>query len=196
MVLVPGGQFVAASGWGTSNLLDSKTLELVRELPLASGWLAVTPEGKSALGPYRATIREVPLDGSRPKTLATVNERIESAILAPGGKELVCLTDKSIETWRIAARARRVRQFPVTGATALTMSPDGKYIATLAYRRRSLDVRKALDGERVASFTTLGAPTACAFSADGRTIIVGEETGRVHVLGLVTRIADQRVIPS
>ena len=187
MVPVPGGQFVAAAGWGMSNLLDLKTLQPVRELPLASTWLAVTPDGKYALGPYRDTIRAVPLDGSRPRTLATVNSRIESASLAPGGKELVCVTDESVETWRIDGRAQRVRQFPIAGASKIEISPDGKYLATASYRDRTVDVWSALDGEKVASFTTLGSPTAHTFSADSRTIIVGEETGRVHLLRIVTR---------
>ena len=66
----------------------------------------------------------------------------------------------------------------------MAITPDGCR-AVSASEDSTLRVWDLESGEEIATFTGESAILSCAFARDGRTIIAGEESGRVHFLRLI-----------
>ena len=67
--------------------------------------------------------------------------------------------------------------------TAVAVTPDGRR-AVSASRDRTLKLWDLSHGKVVATFTADAKLLACAVGPDGRVIIAGDESGRVHFLSL------------
>ncbi|HJH31809.1 MAG TPA: hypothetical protein C5S50_06455 [Methanosarcinaceae archaeon] len=70
------------------------------------------------------------------------------------------------------------------GVNAVAVTPDGKH-AISGSDDNTLRVWDIASGEIIASFSGDGFLHACAISPDGRTIVAGEASGRVHFLRLM-----------
>lgn len=66
---------------------------------------------------------------------------------------------------------------------AIALSPDGQAIVS-ASDNNMLKIWDLVSGSLISSFTGDSSMLSCAFSSDGRTIVAGEASGRVHFLRL------------
>jgi WD40 repeat protein len=67
---------------------------------------------------------------------------------------------------------------------SLALSPDGRSLVS-ASADWTLKIWNLLTGHCLATFTGEGPLKSCVCVPDGRTVIVGEESGRIHFLRLV-----------
>jgi WD40 repeat protein len=113
------------------------------------------------------------------------SDEVTAVIITPDSKKLISgSTDKTIKVWNLETG---IELFTLKnhndGITTLAVSPDSKYLFS-----GSLDnTFKVWDLESqkvIASFATDNELRACAVAPDGRTIVAGEASGRLHFLQL------------
>jgi WD40 repeat protein len=68
--------------------------------------------------------------------------------------------------------------------TAVVVTPDGRH-AVSGSADHTLRVWDLESGKEIAAFTGVSDLSSCAIASDGRTIIAGESSGRLHFLRLV-----------
>jgi len=106
-------------------------------------------------------------------------------VLLPDGESLVCFSlEGDTDVWDIASRRRKPRLTLPGAAVAGAVTADGRYLFT-ASRGSELTWSDLADGTPQARFDGIGPLADCAASPDGRTVVAGEDTGRVHLLRLV-----------
>jgi WD40 repeat protein len=68
--------------------------------------------------------------------------------------------------------------------SAMAVTLDGRH-AISALEDKTLRLWDLESGEQIATFTGEDDTGSCAIASDGRTIVAGDEIGRVHILRLV-----------
>jgi WD40 repeat protein len=118
------------------------------------------------------------LDGHRHEVIAVV-------ITPDGHRALSASYDRTLRVWDLAS-GQTVRTFEdctwMKGDVALTI--DGGR-AVSAPTGSTLCVWDLESEREIAAFTAESLIECCAVVADGRTIVAGDESGRVHFLRLV-----------
>ena len=66
----------------------------------------------------------------------------------------------------------------------MAMMPDGRRAVSGYWNHKTLKLWDLKSGQILASFTGESGMLACAVSLDGRTIVAGDTSGRVHFLRL------------
>ncbi|UBU11799.1 protein kinase domain-containing protein [Nonomuraea gerenzanensis] len=174
------GHIAAFSGNGrvaakeVGNAIELTDTEQRRKLGriAAAGDLAFDAGGRLlAVAGDPVTVWEV--SGGRQVATIEAGGDVPAVALSPDGGTLATARGRTLETWDVRT-ARRIKAYEGAGDLALAFSPDG---TTLAAGPNLLD----LPTGRITplDLTDAAAPTALAFSSDGRRLAIALEGGRV-----------------
>ena len=191
VAVTPDGKLaVSGSADNTLKVWDLSSGELTRTLEghaEAVDALAITPDGKLVVSAsYDKTLKLWDL-GSE-KAACTLEGRT-------GGVNAVAITSdgrlaiSASNDWTLRIRDLSSRE--VTGTleghagfiNAVAITPDGNFALSGSYDK-TLKVWDLQSGKEVTQFIGESGILACAVAPDGKTIIAGEEGGRVHILRL------------
>jgi len=106
------------------------------------------------------------------------------ALTADGRGAVSASSDRTLKVWDIeSGKLIRTLEGHAGGIYAIALTADGGRAVSASYDQ-TLKVWDIKNGKMIASFTGDSAMISCALSTDGRTIIAGEASGRVHFLRL------------
>jgi len=119
------------------------------------------------------------------QTLAGHDGSINAVALTSDGRRAVSASsDKTLKIWDLdGGQEIRTLRGHDEGVNAVALTPDQR-LAVSASDDRTLKVWDLESGLMIASFAGESFMFSCAVSPDGRTIVAGEASGRVHFLRL------------
>jgi len=191
MVISPNGQtVVSASENSTLNIwdLNSGVLHHSLEGPSYSvGAVAITPDGQTAVSASDDNTLEVwdLKSGVLRHSLENYSNSGSAVAITPDGQTAVSVSsDKTLKVWDLnSGTLRHSSEGHSDFANAMVISPNGQTLVT-AFDDRTLKVRDISTGKEIAQFIGESAIWCCAIAPDGKTIVAGEASGRVHFLRL------------
>ncbi len=93
-------------------------------------------------------------------------------------------SDKTLKLWELATgQELRTLTGHSSSVNAVTVTPDGKYVIS-GSDDNTLKLWDLATGECIATFTADYPIKCCAVAPDGRTIVAGDSSGKVHFLRL------------
>jgi TIR domain/WD domain, G-beta repeat len=124
--------------------------------------------------------------GETLRTLEGHTSLVTAVAVTPDGRRVVSASaDQTLRVWDLeSGQTLRTLESHTDIVTAVAVTPDGRRVVS-ASTDRTLRVWDLETGEEIASFTGDGGIPSCAFAPNGRTIIAGDYSGRVHFLRLV-----------
>jgi len=125
----------------------------------------------------------IPPGGALIRILAGHTGTVNSVALSADGRTLVSGSwDKTIRLWEVAT-GRELRRFEGhTGyVNSLALSGDGRTLVS-GFEDTTIRLWEVATGQQIASWTGNGAALATDISGDGRTVVVGDAGGRVHIV--------------
>lgn len=192
--VIPAGGFAplvvaARSGWQlkaanrrlalAAPLVDAKYGEYQEADRLADGVSGFPLRSLAAAGDTRTDDDDAnPLLAGHTLPVLAVAVADDAAFAISGGD------GRTLRVWDLAARAQKFILKGHLGSVHAVALARRAAIAASASEDRTLRVWDLADGRHLATFTGELRMTACALSADGRTVIAGEGDGKVHVLRL------------
>ncbi len=191
VALTPDGRYAVSGSWvKTLEVWDLANGHLVHTLVGHEGFVntvAVTPDGRYAVsGSDDRTLKVWDLAaGKAVRTLRGHKDSVRAVAVTPDGRYAVSGSgDRTLKVWDLAAaKAMHTLHGHEDGVTAAAVTPDGRY-AVSGSHDQTLKVWDLASRQVVASFCGDNAIYCCVVAADGRTIVAGEHSGRVHFLRL------------
>jgi WD40 repeat protein len=150
--------------------------------------VAVTPDGRRAVSVSDdQTLRVWDLEsGQAVRTLEGHASLVMGVAVTPdGGRAVSASHDRTLRVWDLeSGQSLCTLEGHTDRVWAVAVTPDGRR-AVSASGDRTLRVWDLESDEEVAIFTGESRIFSCAFAPHGRTIIAGDESGRVHFLSLI-----------
>ncbi len=105
--------------------------------------------------------------------------------VTPDGQQAISASlDHTLKVWDLEyGRELLTLRGHTDRVTGIAVTPDGRWVISSS-SDRSLKVWDLEQGVVMATFSGETPLQVCAFGPDGKTIIVGEQTGQVHFLRL------------
>jgi hypothetical protein len=121
-------------------------------------------------------------------------EAVDAVAVSPDGRELAIASEGRLLRYAVAT-GRLLRILPAPGAVThgLAWSPDGRLLLVTSAYDRSARLLRADDGEPIRQLDARRECIAAAFSADGRHVVVGSESGEILLYDLVAE-TDARAV--
>ncbi|HRW82648.1 MAG TPA: NB-ARC domain-containing protein [Methanothrix sp.] len=185
-----GHRTVSVSVDGTLRVWDLETGDVLKTLEGHSGKgraVAVTQDNRRAVSASGdRTLKVWDLEtGEVQKTLEGHSGGVRAVALTSYGSRAVSASDdRTLKVWDLeTGEVQKTLEGHSGGVMAVALTPDDRR-AVSASDDRTLKVWDLETGEIVASFTGDGSLLCCTISLDGKTIVAGEVTGKVHFLRL------------
>ena len=123
--------------------------------------------------------------GSLLRTLSGQTNSVNAVAVTPDGKLAISAADDhTLKVWELASgRELRTLSGHTDSVRAVAVTPDGK-LAISAADDDTLKVWELASEQQLASFTADAPLRCCAVNRDGKTVVVGDQSGRVHFLSL------------
>jgi WD40 repeat protein len=186
----PDGRQVVVSYGDTLGVWDLQSGETLRTLQGHTGpvtAVALTPDGRQAIsGSYDKTVRVWNLQSGQPlMTIQAHTHSVSAVALTPDGRQIISGShDKTVRVWDLqSGKAIRTLQSHADRVYAVALTPDDCHIIFCCYDN-TLCVRDLNDGKEFVTLTMDGKVNACSLAPDNRTIVAGDDFGRVHFLRL------------
>ena len=107
------------------------------------------------------------------------------AVTPNGCRAISASSDETLRLWDLSTgQTIRTLEGHTNSVTAVAVTPDGRRAVSGSYDR-TLWLWDLESGEKIATFTGDGEIEGCAVTSDGRKIVAGERSGRVHFVRLV-----------
>jgi WD40 repeat protein len=150
--------------------------------------VAVSPDGRRAVSAsHDETLKVWDLETGRElRTLQGHSSSVFGVVVSPDGRRVVSASfDNTLKVWHLeTGRELRTLEGHSAEVYGVAVSPDGRW-AVSASEDHTLKVWDLETGTPLATFTC-DAPARCCAFADSRTIIAGDDVGRVHFLSFVS----------
>ena len=194
VAVTPDGlRVLSSSGDRTLGLWDIGTGPTIRQLECHTDWVwavAITPDGLRAVSAsWDRTLRLWDLrTGQTLHSFEGHTSSVFALALTPDGCPAVSASaDRTLRLWDLST-GQSLRSFEghTDRVEAVAVTSDGLR-AVSASSDRTLRLWDLESGEEITTFTGESDMVSCAVAPDGRTIVVGERSGRVHFLRLVER---------
>jgi WD40 repeat protein len=185
-----GTRAISASSDRTFREWDLETGEQIRTLeghtrPVNA--VAVTSDGARAISTSEdRTLKVWDLEtGEQIRTLEGHTDLTTSvAVTSDGARVISASYDKTLKIWDLKTGEQiRILKGLTGRINAVAVTPDGTRVISASYDR-TLKVWDLETGEVIGTFSGDGALMTCAISPDGKTIVAGEASGKVHFLRL------------
>ena len=120
------------------------------------------------------------------RTLEGHRDRVNAVALTPDGLRAVSASsDRTLRLWDLeSGQTIRTLEGHTDSVWAVAFMPD-LLRAVSASSDRTLRLWDLESGKEIAAFTGESSMVSCAIAPDGRTTIVGDASGRLHLLRLV-----------
>src|SRR5271165_6531873 len=186
-----GRRAVSASGDRTLRLWDLESGQTIRTLEGHTDWVnavAVTPDGRRVVSASNdRTLRLWDLGtGQTIRTLEGHTGWVWAVAVMPDGRRAVSASgDRTLRLWDLeSGQTIRTLEGHTDSVYAVTVTPDGRR-AVSGSGDQTLRLWDIESGKEIATFTGESDMSSCAIAPDGRTIVAGGHSGRVHFLRLV-----------
>jgi transcriptional regulator with XRE-family HTH domain len=135
------------------------------------------------LRPLAASL--TPPGGPLLRTLSGHNDWVRAVAVTPDGRRAVSASDdRTLRVWDLdSGQKQRTLSGHDDWVNAVAMTPDGRRAISASWDR-TLKVWDLDSGALLATFVGDGGFLACVVAPDGRTVIAGDQLGRVHFLRL------------
>jgi len=191
VVLTPDGKrAISASDDKTLRVWDLTTGQELRTLKGHNSYVnsvALTPDGHyavSASHDCELKVWDLTL-GQELRTLKGHKHWVHSVAITSDGKLAVSASsDHTLKVWDLASGQELISLAGHSGSVhCVLISPDGQ-IAISAAEDKVLKMWNLQSGDEIASFIGESDMKAIAVASDGKTIVAGDTSGRVHFLRL------------
>jgi WD40 repeat protein len=120
------------------------------------------------------------------RTLEGHSAAVNAVAATPDGRHVVSgSSDNTLRVWDLAARETKTTlQGHTSLVSAVAVTPDGRHVVS-GSSDNTLRLWDLKDGKEILTFTLDATVTACIAAQDNRTIIAGDNFGRMHFLQLV-----------
>lgn len=198
--VVSGAGNNVAAGRNTIKVCDLRSGRELRTLQGHKGWVcavAVSSDGRHVVsGSEDRTLRVWDLQsGCELRTFRGHTDWVTAVALTPDGSHLVSGgADRDLRVWDFeSARGELVLEGHTNWVHAVAVTPNGRWVVSGSsdHTAKVWDLKKAFC---LCTFTADSAVESCAVAPDSRTIVVGEQSGRIHFLRLV--LPDDPIAPS
>jgi len=190
-VTADGRYVVARSEAGTLKVWELASGRVVRTLAGHKGdhmWaVAVTPDSRCAVsGSLCGELRVWELaTGQEVYTLCGHKAQVNAVAVTPDGRYAISASDdRTLKIWELASgQAVHTLAGHEGPVHTVVVAADGRY-AISGSDDGTLKVWETANGKAVTGFCVESAISCCTLAPDGRTIVVGEGSGRMHFLRL------------
>ncbi len=185
-----GRRAISASDDNTLKVWDMETGDEIRTLKGHTGWVlavSVTPDGRRAISAsFDKTLKVWDMEtGDEIRTLKGHTGWVLAVSVTPDGRRAISASfDKTLKVWDMETGDEiRTLKGHTGWVLAVSVTPDGRRAISASFDK-TLKVWDVENGRIIASFCGEGTFTSCAIAPDGKTIVAGENLGRVHFLRL------------
>jgi WD40 repeat protein len=150
--------------------------------------VAITPDGRRAVSAsWDKTLRVWDLEsGQSLRKLEGHSFGVNGVAITPDGRRAVSASgDKTLRVWDLeSGQSLRTLEGHSSDVNGVAITPDGRRAVSASWDK-TLRVWDLESGKELALLTADGQTTSCAVALDGRTIVAGDGSSRVHLLRLV-----------
>ena len=192
VAVIPDGHGAVSASYDRTLLVwDLKSGQTVHTLEGHTAHVhavAVTPDGHGAVSAsYDRTLRVWDLEsGQAMHMLKGHTDAVTAVAITPDGCHAVSASgDRTLRVWDLkSGQMVHLLKGHTDWVAGLAVTPDGHRAVSASYDC-SLRVWDLASGEVISAFSGESQMFRCAFAPDGRTIVAGDDLGRVHFLRLV-----------
>ena len=145
--------------------------------PMVATWSPAPGTTRCAFGTWRR---------GKPKRRSRAIRAGHAVVVTPDGRHVVSgSADHTLRVWDLATgETKTTLQGHTSWVNAVAVTPDGRHVVS-GSADNTLRVWDLKDGEEILTFTGDGEVSACIAAQDNRTIVAGDDFGRLHFLRIV-----------